>query len=105
MPGIECLCHSQFRFDYTTNEKELAIIKRIFNGNYIIPQIFDFTARVFDPFTENDEDLSLIRVPEHKMNPQTNIFCDKLEIDDPINLIEEFNTKPSQLFNVSFYKA
>ena len=60
MPGIECLCHNQFRFDYSPNEEKVAVIEKIFTGNYIIPQIFDFKAKVFDPFTENDEDLSSI---------------------------------------------
>ena len=75
------------RFDYTPNFEEDKIIKELFNEEYDIPENFVETTRVFNPLTDNIErDLKNVPQPEAQVNPQTELFCEKLGIDDPIGL-------------------
>jgi len=86
MPGKG---YSGGRFDYSPTPEELSIVKKLFNEDFDIPLNFKTTAKVFDPNTENLKQMHSLRVPEAEVNFQTEFFCEKLGIDDPISLIDQ----------------
>ena len=77
------------RSDYSPTEEELKIIESIFNGDFSIPQNFKTTAKVFDETQDNIKQMFRLPNPQAEINPQTDEFCEKLGIDDPISLIDQ----------------
>ena len=84
------------RWDYTPTKEEIEIIESIFNSEFEIPENFKTTVKVFQP-PFNIRDLSQIPMPVSQVNPQTEHFCEKLGIDDPISLIEQTSQESLKL--------
>ena len=94
--------YSKERFDYTPNLEEETIIKKLFNEEYDIPENFVANTRVFDPTNENFKQmLRTTTQPEAQVNPQTELFCEKLGIDDPIGLIYQESGSLESSFKIS----
>jgi len=90
------------RYDYTPNPEEETIIKNLFNEEYDIPENFVANTRVFDPANENVKQmLRTTTQPEAQVNPQTELFCEKLGIDDPIGLIYQESRSFDSSFKIS----
>ena len=90
------------RWDYTPTKEEIEIIENIFNSEFEIPENFKTTAKVFEP-PFNVRDLSKIPMPVSQVNPQTEQFCEKLGIDDPISLIEQTSEESLKLSDFKDY--
>ena len=78
------------RFDFTPTQEELKVIRDLFKNEFAIPENFQRTAKVFDNPQNFRNHLYATSMPSHpQINPQTEEFCDKLGIDDPISLIDQ----------------
>lgn len=74
------ICH--FRFNFTPTEEEKRQILAKFENNLIVPLNFEQTQPGHSNITTGQADLEVT-----KLNPQTKQFCQKLEVDDPIELL------------------
>ncbi|KAK2705390.1 hypothetical protein QYM36_017435 [Artemia franciscana] len=70
------------RWDFRPTKEELAKVKSAFNPDLRIPENFIRTAPVFNGRHRFDG-----VVPDPLKNPQTESFCDKLGVDDPVEVI------------------
>ncbi|XP_058066786.1 lariat debranching enzyme [Anopheles bellator] len=83
MPGAG----SDERFNFTPTETEKAKVFRCFDGDLTIPDNFARIAEPYRSLADDDSlDMSCVEQPAAFVNPQTTIFCDKLNIDDPLRL-------------------
>lgn len=97
MPGPG---YSGGRYDFSPTSEEAEIIKNLFNDDFAIPDNFKTTAKAFDAEKDNMKQLFAVPQPEAQINPQTDDFCEKLGIDDPISIIDQescANIKASDL--------
>merc|ERR1740122_42986 len=83
------------------------IVRKIFNEEFDIPENFATTTKVFNASCENVKQIFTVQDPKPQVNPQTETFCEKLGIDDPISLIDQetssFNSgsvRKSDAYNV-----
>lgn len=80
MPGPE----SPYRFDFTPTEEEKNSVLELLSNNLVVPLNFTRTAEPYNP----QEPQSPYRTqPKAQLNPQTTLFCELLDIDDPISLL------------------
>jgi len=95
------------RCDFTPTPEEEKIVRKIFNEEFDIPENFATTTKVFNASCENVKQIFTVQDPKPQVNPQTETFCEKLGIDDPISLIDQetssFNSgsvRKSDAYNV-----
>lgn len=69
-------------FTPTEDEKEAILAKF---GDLTIPDNFSQTSPAYD--VQQPKDLHNLSQPKPTLNPQTKTFCDKLGIDDPIQIL------------------
>ena len=78
------------RFDFRPTDEELKVIRDLFKNDLTIPENFTRTAKVFDNPENFRNHLFATSMPSQpQINPQTEEFCEKLGIDDPIRLIDQ----------------
>ena len=78
------------RIDYRPTEDELKVMRDLFSNDFTIPQNFKRTAKVFEDSQNFRNQLRATSMPSQpQINPQTETFCEKLGIDDPISLIDQ----------------
>ena len=78
------------RFDYRPTEDELKVMRDLFSNDFTIPQNFKRTAKVYEDSQNFRNQLRATSMPSQpQINPQTETFCEKLGIDDPISLIDQ----------------
>lgn len=71
----------RWNFIPTTEEKERVLQK--FDKNLTIPLNFEKSVQEYKP----EANTKYVQMPEARTNSQTEIFCKKLSIDDPLQLI------------------
>ncbi|KAL9700669.1 hypothetical protein quinque_004110 [Culex quinquefasciatus] len=72
------------RFNFTPTEEEKNAILERFQNDLRIPQNFTRIAEPYNPSAGTDFDL--VEQPKAFINPQTTEFCNKLNLDDPLQL-------------------
>lgn len=72
----------RWNFIPTSDERDF-VLKR-FDNSMIIPKNFEATAEAYDP---NQQQNRKAYQPKPTLNPQTSLFCDLLDIDDPLNMV------------------
>lgn len=85
-----------FRWKFTPTDEEKNVISEIFGGDLTIPENFQKTA----PGYQKNDTNKHFKQPLPVCNPQTMKFCQKLQIDDPLNLILSINSKLYQEISV-----
>lgn len=77
------------RVDFRPTEAELEAVRQSMGDNLKIPKNFERTASPYDPNAQQGPGLFYIDVQSVRpsLNPQTVTFCDRLNIDDPLNLV------------------
>ena len=76
------------RYNFEPTEEELKIIGDLYRNDYKIPLNFKLTTKVYDPAQDNIKHIFAVAMPSQAtVNPQTEEFCEKLGIDDPISII------------------
>ena len=78
---------TQTRWNFEPTEEELNDISKQFEGNFDVPSNFEVTAAPYDPHQDSIRNLGRTPNPHPRTNKQTDIFCEKLDIDDPIKII------------------
>uniref|UniRef100_A0A182T4A0 Lariat debranching enzyme C-terminal domain-containing protein n=1 Tax=Anopheles maculatus TaxID=74869 RepID=A0A182T4A0_9DIPT len=76
---------SDERFNFTPSEEEKAKVLERFNNDLTIPDNFVRIVGSYQP-DEHVMDMRSVEQPQAFLNPQTTSFCDKLNIDDPLQL-------------------
>lgn len=79
MPGPNGVDRYNFQ---PTDEEKTAIAKKF--GNLKVPDNFAKVSHAYDPSTD---EMQFGCQPNAQINMQTTIFCDKLDIDDPLSLV------------------
>ena len=79
MPGDES--------SFFPTPEQIDSISELFENNFKIPNNFEINSKPYDPSRENERDLVRTPLPHPKVNKQTDVFCDKLRIDDPMKII------------------
>ena len=79
------------RWDFRPNEEEEQVIKDLFKDDFMIPENFEPVGTVFDPQSDNVRKLFVVPNPDPQPNPQTETFCAKLDIDDPLTLVHHLD--------------
>ena len=75
-------------------KEELNVIRDLFSNDFTIPQNFKRTAKVFDSHQNFRNQLWATSMPSQpQINPQSETFCEKLGIDDPVSLIDQESNK------------
>ncbi|XP_058831908.1 lariat debranching enzyme isoform X2 [Topomyia yanbarensis] len=75
---------SSERFNFTPSEEEKKAVLERFQNNLQIPRNF---SRISEPYNSAAGiAMDLIDQPKAFLNPQTTEFCDRLNIDDPLQL-------------------
>lgn len=78
------------RYNYCPTEEEMKLICDLYGNDFTIPKNFKHTAKVFDEKTDNIKHIFAVAMPSQpQINPQTEAFCEKLGIDDPVSLIDQ----------------
>lgn len=70
------------------SQHDIEEVRRLLGNNLDIPLNFEATEPVFDPFTQDLASLMLTLPPTWKSNPQTQLFCAKFGLHDPIELLQ-----------------
>ena len=78
---------TQSRWDFTPTQTEINETSKLFEDNFLIPHNFEITAAPYDPKVENVRHLPRIVMPQAVSNKQTEIFCHKMKIDDPMKML------------------
>ena len=81
--------NSQNRCSFIPSSYDLDSLNEIFNNDFIIPNNFELSSKPYDPQQESERDLNRTALPHFRVNKQTEMFCEKLKIDDPIKIIIE----------------
>lgn len=82
-----------FRWCFTPNDDDKSATLNHFGDNLIVPNNFEKTAEGFSGYNTSNN----VKQPEAVSNPQTVLFCQKLLIDDPLNLILKLDTSASSI--------
>lgn len=80
--------HSQSnnsRWNFNPTEEEIQKVAEKFGNNLGIPNNFKQIVQGYDP--QWDGKFSNLKQPNAVLNPQTQDFCDKLGIDDPLKIV------------------
>lgn len=85
----------RWKFTPTKEEKDFVLEK--FGFNLEVPLNFTPTASTYDP---NDSNRN-VEQPIGQINPQTQLFCEKLSIDDPTNLVLNLSSSTPKLDKVN----
>ena len=75
------------RWSFTPTQQELDDISQTFKDDFLIPSNFEITALPYDPQKESLRDLRSTPHPRPEVNNQTKAFCEKMNIDDPLQLV------------------
>ncbi|XP_053675799.1 lariat debranching enzyme [Anopheles nili] len=73
------------RVNFTPTAEEKAKVLERFGNDLTIPCNFVRIAKPYQPDQES-MDMRSVEQPQAFLNPQTTLFCDKLNIDDPLRL-------------------
>lgn len=71
------------RWKFTPTPEEIARVERIFKGDFKIPENFTQITHGYNPDWEGTN-FGNLKKPQAVLNPQTQDFCDRLGIDDPL---------------------
>jgi lariat debranching enzyme len=77
----------QGRWDFAPTDQELNDITQLFEDNFTVPKNFEITSPPYDPQQQNIKNLYQTPNPQPKINRQTEVLCEKLKIDDPLQII------------------
>ena len=75
------------RWNFEPTEDELTEICQQFGDEFKIPLNFEITVPPFNPQRESLKNLRNTALPNAELNKQTELFCEKLQIDDPLDII------------------
>ena len=78
---------TQSRWDFTPTQTEINETSKHFEDDFLIPHNFEITAAPYDPKVENVRHIPRIAMPQAVSNKQTEIFCHKMKIDDPMKML------------------
>ena len=93
------------RYNYEPTKEELNVIGDLFGNDFAIPKNFKHTTNVFDPDQDNIKQIFAVAMPSQpQVNAQTETFCEKLGIDDPISLIDQEKVANSSLRASDLYQ-
>merc|ERR1712080_811881 len=81
-------------------EQELNEITRLFEDNFKVPNNFEITSPPYDPQQENIRNLYQTPLPQPKINRQTEVLCEKLKVDDPLQIIIGRKKKSNDEINI-----
>ena len=72
------------RWDFRPSQEEMDKVVRILGGDLYIPENFEATEPPFNPATQNVRMMRQMPIPSYNQNPQTEWFCSKFSLDDPV---------------------
>lgn len=78
-----------FRWQFTPTDEEKSKTLMRFSNNLVVPSNFTKTAEGYNPRNSRSRHA---RQPSAQINNQTVEFCNKLEVDDPLVLLNAFST-------------
>ncbi|KAF2904181.1 hypothetical protein ILUMI_02001 [Ignelater luminosus] len=77
------------RWQFTPTEEEKSKTLMRFSNNLVVPRNFTKTAEAYNPQNPKSR---YVKSPSPYINNQTVEFCNKLEVDDPLVLLNAFST-------------
>lgn len=70
------------RYDFKPTDEEMELVLRKFENSLKIPENFRQTVEAY----KVNSNKKFYKQPPSEINPQTTLFCDTLQIDDPLSL-------------------